>query len=295
MLDYGRRRGLRPVRVSNKAGWGMEENQANIDLTCYLKRVRSLRYGYLNDITRSFYGFGKETHKYIKLLRWLYKRVIKPQKRLSNEKLYFDTERLFEKSMNVVFKMMNTAVPGRPGIYFKNIAFDAIDDYEERITLKKPRPGNYKKLLILEKFYELKAVYTIYEVKRFMRCVEIDKLNPVEALEIGMVYGGALQVRDYIQRFSIEKNCLEYYKIGQSIIKKTSSYKYDPEYRYALRIALIKIREGDPADHSELAKFIIGLKAFAHLKLKQLRETILPFAMRRGKVRGVKKNNQREI
>lgn len=264
----------------------MEDGNQTLDLSCYCNSIKKIVENRTINIMFDFWC--DEIDDVVRVMRFAFRKIIKPDRQLNMTKLRFDTPREYSSSMRIISKMMNTAVPNRDGIYFKNILFDLMDEFSKHTMFHIKRKKWHNKFLFLEACYKLKAAYTIYEIKRFLQETDKNSLNIDKYFNIALAYGGAFQVLDYFDKFSIKYNYDTYHRISQSLKRTGSRFEYDPGYKDAVRFGLDKIRDGDPCDHAELLEFLLKRPEFSHLKKSVLKPMLIKKLEKLNRVKGRK-------
>jgi hypothetical protein len=263
---------------------GGEKEPINMDF--YFRIAGSMLRSHHNRVSDVFLLEGMDD--IVKVLRFAFKRIIKPKQKLNSNKLYFETPREYASSMSVIYKMMNTVVPDMSCVVFKEMIYKRLDEYREHAFSKSHRPYWRKKILFIEKCYRVRAAYFIYEIKRFIEDFNILDLSKKNAFDIGVAYGGAIQILEHFDYFSIERNYLVYHKISQGLIKRYSGYEYELAYRNACREAIEIWRKDDPCDHVEMVNYLLGKTEYAHLKRNNLTKMIVKIAQKHQRARGLK-------
>jgi len=264
----------------------MENNGKKIDINCYLKGVLALYYENSSLVQMAFWC--DEIDIIVRRLRFSFRRIIKPERKLNMNRLGFETPKEYATSMKIISQMMNTVVPNTEGIYFKNVIFDILDVWYRNVFNKIYRKKWYKKIMFLERCYQIKAAYTIYELKKTLQDQNMDLLTAQEAFDIGMAYGSAFSVLDYGQKFSVDSNYDYYHKITQGLKKSRSIFDDCNAYKVAKETAIIKWKQGDPCDHLEMVEYLLNKEEFSHLKKNILTKIIVKVAAAHNKARGRK-------
>jgi len=264
----------------------MDTGDERIDVNCYLKEILALHCENIGYVQSLFWS--DQTDSIVKLMRYVYRKVIKPDRQLNMNKLRFETSREYSESMKIISKMMNTLVPGADNVYFKNIIFSRIDDFYNHVKRNIYRKNWYKKLIFLENCYRLKGAYTIYELKKVIQSQKFCLMSSQEAFDIGMAYGTAFGLLDYSQKFSVENSYDHYHKIAQGLKKKYSVFDDYNDYKAAREVAIVKWKQGDPCDHLEMVEYLLNRPEFSHLKKNILTKFIVEVAKWYNRVRGMK-------
>jgi len=192
-------------------------------------------------------------------------------------------------SLKNMFNMMNSLVPDGRNLYLKEVVFDWIEDLvcdTENLT---------SRYLLHHKFNKFKAAYTVLEIEQFMSDENSYPFSGRYYRAMSLAFGYAVAHLDCFLEFDLEHKNDAYHSIGQAFIQKYSAHyiQFMGDYKRALKMALTKWKKGDPSDHAEMATFLVNRPEFAHLKKNKVLEILKPFAKRRKKLRGVKKETKK--
>ena len=225
-----------------------------------------------------------------------YYELIKPTEDDQKFKIRFNvpywgggSELMNETRLKNLINIMNTVVPDGRNLNLKEVVFDWIEDLvcdTENLT---------KRYLLHHRYSLFKAAYTILEFDEFLSSNKTRALSGPLYFDIFFAWGCAVAQFDSFLEFDLEHKYDAYHSIGQAFIQKYGAHyiQFMGDYKKALKMALTKWKDGDPSDHAEMATFLVNRPEFAHLKKNKVLEILKPFAKRRKKLRGVKKETKK--
>jgi len=236
-----------------------------------------------------------ERSKIFKLFTFAFNKTIKPTRKVDSNAFRFETQREYGSSMRMIATMMKIDAPDGGGKHFKDIIFDLLLKFDSHVKGNLWRPKWHKKIILLEQIYRLWAAYRLYDIKKFVQEHDLNEASKEAMFLMGLHFGFFYATIVHSNKFSIKQYYKEYHKVTQGLIQGHKKNENSMELRAALRTGLREWKNGNPADHSEMAKYLNGLPEFSHLELKQLRDVLLPYATRARRARGLAKKSNKFI